>query len=293
MDRADATGLGIAAVGHIALLTALVMLVDPTPKGLPRAPTIEVSFEEDVAAISAGETTTPAAASVAPDLGTPEDAAPAPEPVPEPAPTPTPAPPQPQPTPRPTPAPPQPRAQPQPQPVPQPRQPAQRRPAPAQQPARPAPRSQPKATPPSGRSGVAPAPRGARIGADILKGIGNDPASPSQKSAGAVVSNAAKASMDAAILRALLPCQRQSLPAPEARSIRVRVEVTLNPNGSLASARVMSVVNDDPDLRIYEQRMRDLATNVVEQCAPIRGLPAEYYNVPRGWRTFRYVFPNS
>jgi hypothetical protein len=99
--------------------------------------------------------------------------------------------------------------------------------------------------------------------------------------------------MDAAIRRQLLPCERQILPAPEARSIRVRVEVTLNPNGGLASARVMSVANDDPDLRIYERRMRELAVNVIEQCAPIRGLPAEYYNVPRGWRQFRYVFPNS
>jgi hypothetical protein len=37
--------------------------------------------------------------------------------------------------------------------------------------------------------------------------------------------------------------------------------------------------------------MRDLATNVIEQCVPIRGLPAEYYNVARGWRRFAYTFP--
>lgn len=128
---------------------------------------------------------------------------------------------------------------------------------------------------------------------EALGGFGSDPAARERRPSGAVVNAQARASMDAAILRALLPCQRQVLPAPEARAIRVRVEVTLNPNGSLASARVLSVANDDPDLRIYERRMRELAVNVVEQCTPIRGLPAEYYNVPRGWRTFRYVFPNS
>jgi hypothetical protein len=125
----------------------------------------------------------------------------------------------------------------------------------------------------------------------LLKGIGSDPASTSQRSAGAVVSAEAKASMDAAILRALQPCRRQALPSPEAGAIRVRVEVTLSPTGGLASARVLSVTGATGSLAIYEQRMRDLATNVIEQCAPIRGLPAEYYDVPRGWRTFRYVFP--
>jgi outer membrane biosynthesis protein TonB len=298
MDRADAAGFGIAAALHVGLLTALVLLVPRNPVALPGAPTIEISYEEDVGAVSAGETTTPAAASAAPELGAPEDAAPAPEPVAEPEPQPAPAPPQAQPQPRPTPAPPQPRPQPRAQPPRPAAQPAQRQ-AP-QQKAAPQPRAnprparanpQPKAAPPRGGSGAATAARGSRLGPDFLKGIGSDPASTSQRTAGAVLSNEAKASMDAAILRALQPCRRQALPAPEAGAIRVRVEVTLNANGSLASARVLSVTGATGNLAIYERRMRDLATNVIEQCAPIRGLPAEYYNVQRGWRTFRYVFP--
>jgi outer membrane biosynthesis protein TonB len=296
MDRADATGLGVAAGAHVALLAALIYLIDPVPKGLPSAPTIEVSFEEDVGAVSAGETTTPAAASVAPELGAPEEAAPAPEPIAQPEPVP-------QPQPQPAPLPPQPRAQPRPappqpqpqRPTPQPaqRQPAQQKAAPqprsAAQPARQAPRPQPNAA--RGGAGTAPAQRGSRLGPDLLKGIGNDPASTSQRTAGAVVSNEAKASMDAAILRALQPCRRQVLPAPEAGAIRVRVEVILNQNGSLSSARVLSVSGATGNLAIYETRMRDLATNVIEQCAPIRGLPAEYYSVARGWRRFVYTFP--
>ncbi|HEX8192687.1 MAG TPA: hypothetical protein VF552_07270, partial [Allosphingosinicella sp.] len=103
MDRADAAGLGIAAALHVALLAAIVFLVPEDPVRLPGAPTMEVSYEEEIGAVSAGETTTPAAASVAPELGAPEDAAPAPEPASEPEPTPAPAPPQAQPQPQPQP----------------------------------------------------------------------------------------------------------------------------------------------------------------------------------------------
>jgi len=267
IDRADATGIGLALAGHAALLAALLFLIDRTPKALPSQPAIEVSFVDETGLVSGGETTEPAAASAAPELGAPEDAAPAPDPSLDPRP----APPQPAPSQSAIPS--------------QPRQ-------------RAAPQQRAAALPPPARqqrsgSGAAPAQRGSRLGPDFLKGLGSDPARRSDRPTGAVVTNAIKASLDAAILRALLPCQRQALPAPEARSIRVRVEVTLNPNGGLANARVMSVANVNPALRIYEQRMRDLAVNVVEQCAPIRGLPPEYYNVPRGWRQFRYVFPNS
>jgi outer membrane biosynthesis protein TonB len=282
VERADAAGLGVALVAHVALLWALGLSRQPET---PPPPAMEVSFVEETGLVSSAPTAEPAAASVAPDLGAPEEAAAA---------TPEPAPPEPQrPIPQPAPAP-QP-AQRQPAPTPQP---AQRQAAPTPQPRRPAPapaQSTPQPQPRQAQQGTgrADSNRGSRLGSDILKGIGDDPVSRNPRPAAAVVSNEARASMDAAILRALLPCQRQVLPAPEARSIRVRVEVTLTPTGNVASARVMSVANDDPDLRIYEQRMRDLAVNVIEQCAPIRGLPAEYYNVPRGWRTFRYVFPNS
>jgi hypothetical protein len=108
-----------------------------------------------------------------------------------------------------------------------------------------------------------------------------------------VVSAQVRANIDSALERALIPCRRQPLPAPDAVAIRVQVEVTLHRNGRLANARVLRVTNSDPDLRIYEERMKDLALNVVEQCSPIPGLPAEYYDVPRGWRQFRYTFPRT
>jgi hypothetical protein len=41
---------------------------------------------------------------------------------------------------------------------------------------------------------------------------------------------------------------------------------------------------------MYERRMQDLALAIVRRCTPIRGLPAQYYDVPRGWRQFTYQF---
>ena len=50
------------------------------------------------------------------------------------------------------------------------------------------------------------------------------------------------------------------------------------------------MLNDDPALERYERRMRDIALNVINACTPIRGLPAEFYDVPGGWRSFPYQF---
>ncbi|HEV2867193.1 MAG TPA: cell envelope biogenesis protein TolA, partial [Allosphingosinicella sp.] len=144
--------------------------------------------------------------------------------------------------------------------------------------------------PPQRSAGTGERNRRSRIGPDLLKGLGPDP-SPSRTSRpSATVSGEARASINAAIRRALIPCERQPLPSPEAAAIKVDVRVSLNPNGSLASAQVVHVRNDNPALRIYEQRMRDLALAIVRACTPIRGLPAEYYDVPRGWRQFTYQF---
>lgn len=275
LDRIEATGAAGALLGHAALMGALYWLGNAGPDDQPvppPAPPMQVSFVDDVGLVSAAPTMEPAASSFAPELGETEEAAPPATDVPVPAPEPAPTPP-----PRPDPAPAQ-KAEPVRRPAAtQPQTPARQQERPARQPA----------------TGTAQASRGSRIGPDLLKGIGNDPVSRNQQPSGATVSDQARASMDALIIRALIPCQRQPVPAPEASAIKVRVEVTLNREGGVASARVLSVANDDPDLRIYEARMRDLALNVVRQCAPIRGLPAEYYDVPRGWRQFRYVFPRD
>jgi outer membrane biosynthesis protein TonB len=268
MDRAEAAGLGVALVGHAALLIALTLGIaawgDPPPIANP----FEVSFVEEVGLTSAAPQPTqqPPEQGMAPETGPPEDAAPAPvaEPLP-PLPEPRPAPPAPRPAPK--------------QALPaQPRERAQAQP------------SRPRPAPTQRNAGTGERTRRSLIGPDLLKGLGRDPSPARSKAAPAAIPGEARASINAAIRRALVPCERQPLPSPEAAAIKVDVRVTLNRNGSLASAQVARVRNDNAALRMYEQRMRDLALAIVRGCTPIRGLPAEYYDVPRGWRQFTYQF---
>ena len=82
MDRAEQAGLGVAIVGHGAVLVALTFGIstwDPVP---PIAP-IEVSFVEDTALVSAAPqiSTEPPAQGAAPLTGPPEDSPSLPEPA--------------------------------------------------------------------------------------------------------------------------------------------------------------------------------------------------------------------
>ncbi len=272
MDRAEATGLGVAVTGHVALLGVLTLgLAGVAHSPVPTAP-IEVSFVEEVGLTSAAPepVVTPPEQGMAPLAGPPEDSAAQQsevEPVAEPRP-----------------------AAPQPRPAPQPRE-RRAQPQPRPQPKQSTPRAQPSRSPPSAnRSGQAEADRRPRLGQDILKGIGSDPSPSTSRQAPAAMTGEARASINSAIRRALLPCERQPLPSPEAGAIEVDVRVSLARDGSLANADVLRVRNPDPELQMYERRMRDLALNVIRQCTPIRGLPAELYDVPRGWRQFTYTF---
>ena len=255
MDRAEATGFGVAVTGHAALLAALTLGLATVASPPIGTSSIEVSFVEEVGLVSAAPeaVTQPPEQGMAPDAGPPEEA---PAPVAEPAPA--------------VAQPPRPAAQ------PEPKQAQRVRERPAQ--------PQPNSEAAGERT------RRPRIGNDLLKGLGADPSPSRSQNPPAVMTGEARASINAAIRRALIPCERQPLPSPEAAAIEVDVRVTLNRNGSLAEANVLRVRNNDPDLEMYERRMRDLALNVIRQCTPIRGLPAELYDVPRGWRQFTYTF---
>lgn len=253
MDRAEAGSIGASLVAHLALF-GLVALVAGRPSPEPVPPPMEVSFVEgEVGLTSASPVQSPPEQGMAPEAGPTEDAAPTPD----------------RPLPDLRPEPPRPSV------------------APAEAP--PTPRQRAQAQP---RERNAPGERTRRslIGDDILKGIGRDPSTSRSQQAPAAITGEARASINAAIARALRPCQRQTLPAPQAETILVHVSVALNRDGSLASARVARIVNGNPGLAIYERRMQDLALAVVQGCTPIRGLPAQYYDVPRGWRQFNYIF---
>ncbi len=143
MDRAEATGLGVALAGHGVLLAVLSLgLASATTKKPPLNQPLEVSFVEDAALESSAPT--PSDEAPAPRLaeveGPVEPLAP-PPPAIEPAPAPVPEPPTPPP---PSPAPVQ-RAQPA-KPVPQPAKPKPQPRAERPQPSKPS-TAQPKATP--------------------------------------------------------------------------------------------------------------------------------------------------
>ena len=333
MERSEKYGLGVAAAGHVVLfgLLSVGFLSTPNPLKLESKP-IDISLVEETALDSAAPAATEApATSEAPDVGPPEDAAPAPaEAIPEPSP-PEPAPPQPapsQPAP-PKPAPPKP-APPKPAPAPapkaapaKPRPPAPAKPTPAKPtpakptpakaapakaapakpaPAKPAAKAAPdKATPTPRRPGLArpdvaperpganPAakaarPRGSVLGDDFRKSL----AISAEKGAAeapraAAVSAQAVAGLGDAIARQVQPCaNRINNPGPGANLIRTKLRMRMNPDGSLAARPVVSGQSGTNDEnRRYAQRVGELASAAVIQCAPYK-LPDELYE--NGWK---------
>ena len=165
-------------------------------------------------------------------------------------------------------------------------------PAPRQK-AAPPPRSSRPASPPaqSARGPRGTHQRSIRDDRNFLKGLGRDRVSQSNNPP-AQMTGAARSSMRSLIARALMPCENQPFPAPQARAIRVQVRVTLNRNGSLASAEVTSVRNGNPELERYERRMRDLALAVVRaarRCAACR----TKLRCRRRLGQFNYQFPRD
>jgi outer membrane biosynthesis protein TonB len=265
MDRAQATGFGVSAAGHVALLVILSVALARAAIPPPPSDAIEVSFVDKVGLTSAAPdpSPTPPEQGRAPDLGPVEDAAPA-----APAPAPQPAPPAPRqadvaPTPE--------RARPQ---------PAETRPSP--------PRTAP-ARQQEGSEGTGQRTRRSLIGPDLLRGIGRDP-SPSRnnRQQAATMSAQAMADIAAAIARQVQPCaDRQVNPGPGAERIRTAINLRLNRDGSLAAPpRVIGQTGIDDENRRYAARVADLAIATFVGCAPLRGLPQELYDVPRGWSNF-------
>lgn len=313
-------------------LLSVGFLATPNPEKLKITP-IDISLVKDVALEAASPTPNQQAAqSVAPEQGAPEDAAP-PEPVeaePEPRPAPPPPVPQPQPQPKPQPKPqprpepkPEPRPEPKPQPKPKPAEKPQPKPQPKPKPAakpapaKPVPEAKPAPARPS-RSEAKPAaspkpattargsgksetanttkPRGSHLGADFLKGLSADPSpAKSQAAPAARIGAQQLANIASAILRQVQPCaNRQVTPGPGAERIRVAINLHLNKDGSLAAApRIVGHSGVDGENERYVDRVDDLAIATFKGCSPLRGLPAELYDVPGGWSNFtlRYKLP--
>jgi hypothetical protein len=152
-------------------------------------------------------------------------------------------------------------------------------PAPAQQPARPQPAQ-------AGGSGSGAVNRSPGLNLNP-NSFGSDP----QRAAGtpgAVMSQQAAAGIAQAIQRQIQPCaNRQVYPGTGAERIVTPITLRLNRDGSLAARpRVGRQRGLDDENSRYAQRVADLAVNAFVSCAPLRGLPQELYDVPRGWSNF-------
>ena len=315
MTKGERIGLGVAAIGHVALFAILSLVWSAKPVPLPTPKPVEVSLVDDVALDQhAPPAPEPPAQSTAPDPGPPEDAppaelppAPAPQPAPQPKPEPAPAKPA---RVKPQPQPPTPDAVPPPKPAPKPAPPV-KKPA-AEQPAKPdkAKPAPAKATTPPAKavataktSGSNPNATKARATGSLLdddfrKGLSQTPSKAKAPDAapGATMDAEAAADIGSAIRRQVQPCaDRQVNPGPGASRIVVTVSLSLNRDGSLAARPTVSDDHGgvDDENRRYVDAVDRNAIATFAGCAPLRGLPPELYDVPRGWKTFklRYKLP--
>jgi hypothetical protein len=254
---------------------------------------MDVTIADDVG-LKAGapNTTVDPAESKAPDIGNPEDSAP-PAPAEDKA---EPAPPKPQPEAAPPPKP-APVAKPEPKkpapPAPKPAPKAQPKPAVAA-PAKPA--VKPGKGTGSTANAIKPKARGLNFGSDYFKGASSKP-SPATGTAPKSATMSQQAAMDIGqkIKQQVQPCaNRQVNPGPGAERIRVTIRLKINRDGTLASRPVI-VGHDgvDDDNRRYQRQVDDRAIATFMGCQPLRGLPAELYDVPNGWSDFslRYKLP--
>ncbi|WP_353203621.1 cell envelope biogenesis protein TolA [Sphingomonas sp.] len=297
MTRNEGVGLAAAAIGHVVLFAILSVVWSAKPVPLPTPKPIDVSLVDAVALDQrAPPAPEPPAQSTAPDPGPPEDA---PPPAKAPEPAPDPAPPKPQPA---AVAPPKPATKPLP-PVKQPvaekvEKPEKTKAAPVKAAAPPA-----KAVAASKAAGANPKatkakPTGSLLDDDFRKGLSQTPSKAKSPAAapGATMDAKAAADIGSAIRRQVQPCaDRQVNPGPGASRIVVTIRLSLNRDGSLAARP--SVSDDhggvDDENRRYVDAVDRNAIATFSGCAPLRGLPPELYDVPRGWKAFilRYKLP--
>jgi hypothetical protein len=160
--------------------------------------------------------------------------------------------------------------------------PAPPEPAPAVRALSPAPA--PQAAPPQRRP-AAPARRPLNLDP---ASFGNDPAARPASPPAAAMSARAAADIASAISRQVQPCaDRQVYPGPGSERIVTPIMLSLDRDGSLKGRpRVGAQRGIDDENRRYAQRVADLAVNAFVSCAPLRGLPQDLYDVPRGWSNF-------
>ncbi len=315
MDRTERTGIAIALIGHVGLF-ALLMSGLLQPAKLPKIENepVEVELVSEIAPVSRAPdpSPTPPAPKLAPESGSPVDAAAAPDPIAEPPPVtrpvaPPPPKPEPKPEPRPVPkpVPPKPKpALPKPAPIkPAPARPAMpTRPAPIAKPATGKPRppaavgtpsQKPVIRPGTSRPGTAVRPTGALNG--LLNGVGAAAGtSPAPKPA-AAAKPGPPAIDKAVVLQALAQeIGRQIKPrwksptGADVDQLVTKLSWDLNPDGSLAGEpRFVSQSGENPSNQSQAKLHRENAIKAVRAAAPFK-LPAEHYALWKSIISFRF-----
>ncbi len=245
MDRAEQAGLGVAILGHGALLVGLTLAAAATRLPIPHNAPIEVSFVDEAGPVSTAPAPSaePPAPSVAPELGRPEEAV-----------------------------------------APQPAMPAApRAPAPVPSPARkaepPAKAAPVKALPsrPPAKAAQPSTPRGSRLGADFLKGIGAEPStSRSTAPAAAEAGPEVQASLAALVRRQLKPHWTAPTGA-DAELLRTELSIALARDGSVTRVEVLRTTGQTPSNRPQVRLHQEQAIRAVRLASPFR-LPPEYYD---------------
>lgn len=310
MERSDAIGLSVAAAGHVLLVAALSFgLFRSDDARIAPPDSIEVTLADEVALRTSSPLPPMPAAAEAPEVGPPEDAAPAPEaePLPKPTPMPAPAPaPAPRPEPKPEPAPPpkpQPRPQPKPQPKPKPAPRAEAKPAEKPKPspkaeAKPAAKATPAKTsaktaakPAAAKStssgeGKAAAARGSRLGPNFLAGISTEKNAPAESGTGAI-SDAQARALNQEISRQLKPHWRAPTGA-DADQLITTLRWRLNRDGTIASGPELVSQSGKTASNAPQQDLHiEAAIRAVRAAAPYK-LPPEYFDYWKNVAAFRF-----
>ena len=264
LSREEAFGLAVAALGHVALVWALVLAKPPEP--LPPVDRVSVTLSDEMGAVSTSPNPqSDPMADKGPELGEP---APVEEAVP--------APPQPKPLP-------QPRASAVPPPKPAPA-PPQKAPAPKPQAAKAA---QPKAvqakTNPPAKAGASSFDQlfAKGIPGGSSKGRDQTPAA-SQASAQQVASWSS--SINARVRGPWNSCPVSGL---DVGKLRASVRFTLDPNGRVASIEDFDVTGVTEANRPQVKPFKDCAIRAIRLAAPFTGLPPEFHDQ---WKNRRLNF---
>jgi len=261
INRAEVSGVALAFLFHAGLLALLVWFSSQAagaPPALVSQP-IEVTLTDNVALVSGAPDPSPEApAARKSPVEAPIEPESAPAPATEPAP---PA--------KADPAPPK-------SAIPDPS--VRRRPD------KPAP-AQPANTRPGPRNVQ---PSGRLDGLDLNAPSDRPSTSKSTKAQASTMTATAASNIGSLIVQRTQPCaDRQVSPATEASRIQVVVTLRLNRDGSLAGPpTIVDHKNVDDSNRRYVTRVDDAVRAIFAGCSPLRGLPADLYDVPNGWRVF-------